>query len=220
MEWKQSRDGILQAAPAPVHAHFAALGEVIARIETDVVTQASQHGLRTRTATDADLRREAVRDAMRPITKVARSLQGIVFGIGAITQMPHTRWDNDKLVTAANSMAGNATAFSKVLIDHGLQPDCIETLLSAAAALKSSVDARGSAKATAVGARDGIRAGLKEGKKLVSLLDAALTPILKADPASLASWNNAKRITVKGVIGTITPTAPAAGAIQGTARAA
>lgn len=209
MEWKQSRDGILQSAPAPVHAHFAALGEVVTRIEADAVTQDSQHGLRTRTATDANVRREAVRDAMRPITQVARTLQGTVFGIGAIAQMPHASWDNEKLVTAANSMAVNATAFAKALVDHGLQPDCIETLTTAAAALKSSIDARGAAKATAIGARNGARAGLREGQKLVSLIDAGLTSFLKADHASLASWRNAKRITVKGVLGTIVPAAPA-----------
>jgi hypothetical protein len=207
IEWKKSRDGILQAAPTPIHAHFAALSDVVTRIETDAVTQDSQHGLRTRTATDADLCRDAVRNAMRPITQVARALQGQVLGIGSISQMPRTNWDNEKLVTAANSMAENATVFAKVLIDHGLQPDCIETLSAAAAALKSSINARGTAKATAVGARDGIRSGLKEGKKLVSLLDAGLSTLLRADPANLASWKNAKRITVKGVIGTIVPAA-------------
>jgi len=43
----------------------------------------------------------------------------------------------------------------------------------------------------------------------VSLIDAGLTSFLKTDPASLASWKNAKRITVKGVVGTIVPSAPA-----------
>jgi hypothetical protein len=211
MDW--SRDGVLVSAPAPIHAHFAALGEVITKIETDAVTQASQHQLTTRAATDADLRRVAVRDAMRPIAQTARALQGTVFGIGAISQMPHKSWDNDKLVTAANSMAENATTFRGTLVDHGLQPDCIENLQAAAKVLKSSTDARGAAKSRAIGARDGVRAALKEGKKLVSLLDAGLTPLLKADPAKLASWRNAKRITVKGVkpsvVGTIVP--PASG---------
>ena len=209
IEWQQSRVGILQSAPAPVLAHFAALREVVTRIEANAVTQASQHGLRTRTATDANVRREAVRNAMRPITQVARTLQGTVFGIGAIAQMPGTHWDNEKLVTAANSMAENATPFAQALVDHGLQPDCIETLTTAAAALKSSIDARGTAKAMAIGARNGARAGLRDARKLVSLLDAGLMSFLKADPASLASWKNAKRITLKGVLGTIVPAAPA-----------
>jgi hypothetical protein len=208
-DWGKTRDGVLQAAPAAVHANFAALGDVITGIETGTVTQAAQHGLSSRVATDAHVRRNDVRDAMRPITKVARTLQGTVFGIGAISQMPNTSWDNGKLVNAANSMVENATTFSAVLVGHGLQPDCIETLKTAAAALKSSITARGTARATAVGARDAVTSGLKEGKKLVSLIDAGLTPLLK-DPAMLASWRNAKRITVKGVIGTIVPTAPAA----------
>jgi len=123
IDWKNTRDGILQAAPAPIHAHFSALNDVVTRIETDAVTQVSQHGLRTRTATDATVCRDAVRNAMRPIAQVARTLQGTVLGIGSIAQMPHASWDNEKLVIAANSMAGNATIFSKVLIDHGLQPD-------------------------------------------------------------------------------------------------
>lgn len=211
-EWKKSRDGILQSAPAPVHVHFAALDEVVTRIEADVVTQAAQHGLRTRSATDANVRRTAVRDAMRPITQVARTLQGTVLGISAISLMPHSHWDNEKLVTAANSMAENAATFAKALVDHGLQPDCIETLKAAAAGLKSSIDARGTAKATAIGAGKGARAGIREGQKLVSLIDAGLTSLLKADPASLASWRNAKRITVRGVLGTIVPAVPAVAA--------
>lgn len=210
MDWKSTRDGILQAAPAPVHAHFDALGGVITRIETGVATQAAQHGLSTRVATDAVVHRNAVKEAMRPITKVARSLQGTVFGIGAISQMPNTNWDNEKLVSAAISMVQNATPFSATLVAHGLQPDCIETLSAAAAALKSSIDARGAARNTAIGARDDVRAGLKDGKKLVALIDAGLTALLKSDPANLASWRNAKRITVKGVVGTIAPSAPTA----------
>lgn len=216
-EWQKSRDGILQSAPAPVHVHFTALREVVTRIEANAILQASQHGLRTRSATDANVRRAAVRDAMRPIAQVARTLQGSVLGIGAIALMPQSHWDNEKLVTAANSMAENATVFAKVLIDHGLQPDCIETLTAAAAALKSSIDARGTAKATAIGARDGVRAGLREGQKLVSLLDASLTSLLKADPVNLASWRNAKRITVKGVFGIYVPAASAETAPSSTA---
>ena len=111
-EWGKTRDGVLQAAPAAVHAHFAALGDVTTRIETNAVTQAAQHGLRTRVATDAGSRRNDVRDAMRPITKVAHALQGTVFGIGVVSLMPGTNWDNGKLVAAANQMVENATTFN------------------------------------------------------------------------------------------------------------
>jgi hypothetical protein len=214
-DWQRSHDGILQAAPTPIHLHFSQLDVVIGRIETNAALQISQHRRSTRDATDADAAKEAVRGAMRPIAQVARSLKGTVYGISSITTMPDPNHDNEKLVTAANSMAENATIFAQALIDHGLQPDCIDTLRSAAAALKSSIDARGAAKAMAIGARDGLRADFAEATKLVSLIDAGLMALLKADPANLASWQNAKRVTLKGVVGTIVPPAP-----QGTAPSA
>jgi len=229
IDWKHSHNGIVQTAPAPVQGQFISLDEVIARIETTAVMHVSQHQRATRDATNADANRKAVRAAMRPITQVARSLHETVYGISSISRMPKFRRDNERLVTEASSMAENATIYKDVLIAHGLQPDCIETLRTAAAALKSSIDARGAAKAMAVGARKGIRADIAEGSKLVSRIDAGLARLLEKDPASLASWQNAKRITIKGVSGTIAPSAqdvtapsatPPATAAEGSTRGA
>ena len=228
--WAAAHADLLQAAPAPVAAHLAKLSEVVGRIESNATTQVGQHQLSTRKSTDAKLRRDAVRNAMRPIAQVARSLHGTVFGISAISTMPHPNADNEHLVIAANSMVGNAPIFKTTLIEHGLQPDCIETLQTAAAALKASVDARGNARATAIGARDGLRAEVPQGRTLVSFIDAGLMPLLQNDHAALASWRNAKRATTKGVVGTIVPpllgvsapstTPPATTAAQSTTRAA
>lgn len=203
--WAVAHADILRAAPSPVAAHVEKLGEVVARIESNATQQAAQHQLSTRNATDATTRRTAVREAMRPIAQVGRTLRGTVFGISAISRMPANHWDNDRLVTAASSMVENASIFTTTLIEHGLQPDCIETLRTAAAALKSSVDARGLAKARGVGASKGIRPDITQGLKLVSLIDAGLTPQLRNDPTMLASWRNAKRVTTKGVVGIIPP---------------
>jgi hypothetical protein len=210
--WAVAYEDILRAAPAPVSAFLEKLGEVVVRIESNATKQVGQHQLSTRIATDAEVRRVEVRIAMRPIAQIARSLQGTVFGISAISRMPDPHWDNEHLVNAANSMAENAAIFKSTLIEHGLQPDCIETLQTAAAALKSSVDARGIARATAVGARDGLRADVPQGKTLVSRIDAGLMPLLRNDPAALASWKNAKRVTTKGVVGIIIPLSPAVSA--------
>jgi len=203
--WAVAHTDILQAAPAAVAANLAQLGEIVVRIESNATKQVGQHQLSTRNATDAQLRRTAVRDAMRPIAQVARSLQGTVFGISAVSKMPDPSWDNEHLLTAATSMVENAAIFTTTLIEHALQPDCIETLQTAAAALKSSIDARGNARATAIGARDGIHADIPKGTKLVSRIDAGLMLQLRNDHANLASWQNAKRVTTKGVVGTIVP---------------
>jgi len=206
--WAVAHEDILRAAPSPVAVHLEKLGEVVVRIESNATQQDAQHRLSTRSSTDATTRRTAVRDAMRPIAQVGRTLRGTVFGISAISKMPSTDADNDHLVTAANSMVENAMIFRTTLIEHGLQPDCIETLQAAAAALKSSVDARGLAKSAGVGASKGIHAEILQGVKLVSLIDAGLMQQLQNDHMNLASWRNAKRVTTKGVVGTIVPTAP------------
>jgi hypothetical protein len=206
--WASAHPDILKAAPAPVSAHLAKLGEVVASIESNATQQVAQHQLATRSSTDVTPRRTAVRNAMHLIAQVARALSGTVFGISAISKMPKDA-DNEHLVIAATSMVENATVFKTTLIEHGLQPDCIETLQTAAAALKASVDARGLAKANGVGASKGIRADILEGRKLVSLIDAGLMPLLRNDPANLASWRNAKRVTTKGAVGVVVP--PASG---------
>jgi hypothetical protein len=205
--WAVAHTDILQAAPTPVAAHLAKLGEVVTRIESNATQQDTQHRLSTRSSTDATERRIAVRTAMYPITQIAKGLRGTVFGISAISKMPIGRMDNEALVTAANSMAENASIFTTTLIEHGLQPNCIETLQSAAAALKSSIDARGSARAQGVGASKGIHADVSEGIKLVSFVDAGLKSVIRNDHATLASWQNAKRVTTKGVVGSIVPPA-------------
>jgi hypothetical protein len=203
--WAVAHEDVLRAAPSPVAAHLVKLGEVVVRIESNATQQDAQHRLSTRSSTDATTRRTAVRDAMRPIAQVGRTLRGTVFGISAISKMPSTDADNDHLVTAANSMVENAMIFRTTLIEHGLQPDCIETLQAAAAALKSSVDARGLAKSAGVGASKGIHAEILQGVKLVSLIDAGLMQQLQNDHMNLASWRNAKRVTTKGVVGIIPP---------------
>jgi len=202
--WAVAHADILQAAPLPVAAHLEKLGEVVARIESSATQQDLQHRLSTRSSTDATTRRKAVRDAMTPITQVARTLRGTIFGISAISKMPGSA-DNEHLVTAAISMVENAMIFRTTLIEHGLQPDCIETLQTAAAALKSSVDTRGLARSAGVGASKGLRAETPQGTKLVSLIDAGLLPLLRTDASKLASWRNAKRVTTKGVVGVIVP---------------
>jgi hypothetical protein len=210
--WSTANGDVLNAAPAAVAAFVEQLGEVVVRIEYGATQQDVQHRLSTRSSTDAKQRRADVREAMRPIAQVGRTLQGTVFGISAISKMPNGNVDNENLVKAAVSMAENAAIFKTTLIEHGLQPNCIETLQAAAAALKSSVDTRGLARSAAVGATKGIHADISQGIKLVSLIDAGLRPVLRNNASKLASWRNAKRVTTKGVVGPTVPSTTEASA--------
>jgi len=210
--WSTANDDILKAAPEAVAALVGKLGEVVARMESGATQQDVQHRLSTRSGTDAKSRRAEVREAIRPIAQVGRTLRGTVYCISAISKMPGSNVDNEGLVKAAISMVENATIFKTTLIEHGLQPNCIEALQTAAEALKASVDARGLARSAGVGASKGIRADVSQGIKLVSLIDAGLHPVLRNNASKLASWRNAKRVTSKGVVGAIVPPASAANA--------
>jgi hypothetical protein len=210
--WAVANDDILSAAPAAVAALVGKLGEVVARIEQGAAQQAAQHQLSTRRGTDAKARRDDVRAAMSPIAQVGRTLHGTVYGISAISKMPGRNADNEQLTRAAAAMAENASIFRNTLIEHGLQPDCIETLQTATAALQASVDARGLARSVAVGASNGLRADVSQGIRLVSLIDAGLQPLVRKNAVKLASWRIAKRVTIKGVVGVIAPPAPASNA--------
>lgn len=205
--WAVANDDILKAAPAAVGGFVGKLGEVVVRIEYTATLQDTQLHLTTRRGTDANVRRTEVREAMRPIAQVGRALRGTVFGISAISKMPSYNADNEGLAKAAFSMAESATIFRTTLIEHGLQPDCIETLQTAAEALQASVDARGLARGKVAGASKGLRADISQAVKLVSLIDAGLRPLLRNNTSKLASWRNAKRVTTKGVVGAIVPPA-------------
>lgn len=210
--WAAANDDILTAAPGPVAALVGKLGEVVARIEQGAAQQAAQHHRTTRRGTDAKVRRAEVRAAMSPIAQVGRTLRGTVYGISAISKMPGRNADNEQLAKAAVSMAENASIFRDTLIEHGLQPDCIEALQAAAEALKASVDARGMARSAVVGASKGLRADISQGIRLVSLIDAGLQPLVRTNASRLASWRSAKRVSIKGVVGVIAPPASASNA--------
>jgi hypothetical protein len=70
----------------------------------------------------------------------------------------------------------------------------------ATTALESSVDARGLARSRRTGASAGLSDDLALGRQIVTMIDAPLTHALKSDSATLASWHQAKRATVKGVV--------------------
>lgn len=203
--WKIAHADAVQAAPPAILTHFTTLDGIVVKLEADAATQESSKHLGMSNTSDATTQRAEVRAHMRPITDVARGLKGSVLGISAIASMPDVHATTERLIAAANAMAGNAATFKQLLLDHGLQPDFIESLQSSAAALKAFVDGKANAKNAEVMATKDIDAVVKQGMVVVGFIQAALMSQLRKDPALMASWENAKRLTAKGV-----PASPAA----------
>lgn len=208
--WKIAHADAVQAAPPAILTHFTTLDGIVVKLESDAATQDSSKNLGKSNVTDATQQRAEVRAHMRPITDVARGLKGSVLGISAIASMPNPHATTEQLIAAANAMAGNAATFKQLLLDHGLQPDFIESLQSSAASLKAFVDSKASAKNAGVMATKDIEAVVKQGLAVVGFIQAALMPQLHKDPALMASWRNAKRLVTKGVPAAPDATTPAA----------
>ena len=209
-DWAKAHPDVLQAAPV-LNAYVQTLTDVSARIEANAVEQGTQTKKGTvDVAGDKRLRTE-LRAQMGPIVQVVRGLKGTVPGIEVI-KMPASGVSSEALITAAAEMAKNATIYQQVLLDHGLKADSLTSLQTATEALKASVDARGAARAARVRATKQITTDVSLGHKTVLLMDAVMRQQLRSDPATLASWRNAKRVTVKGVptSASIAVTAPSA----------
>jgi hypothetical protein len=176
-----------------------ALKGVVIRLTDHATAQDTQYAQTLLISKDqTEKRREVLTHQMAPIAQVGRALQGTVPGIGVLT-MPKGNARNAEIITAAEVMAHKAEIYKDVLLENGLPADFIEQLKQAADALKASIDARGLARASMVAATRGVKSELALGRRLVSILDAVVTGLIRSNPAKLAEWEQLKRVTVKGV---------------------
>lgn len=192
----------------PLTRQLTTLTTIIARVADGASEQARHTTNTTLAATSEASLRSTLRAEMHVVTQVAQALRKSVPGIGVL-KMPSSQVRVESLIKYADTLVKQATSFESVLIEHGLAPDFIAQVNGAIAALKASVDGRGTARSEMVSAGKQVRVGLEEGAQYVHLMDAALTKMLKSDPAKLALWKTAKRTTIKGVTNSTTNSATA-----------
>lgn len=190
---------------------------VITRMTEQGTEQATQTEQATLVAKDEPMLRSELRTRhMNAIVAVATALRGKVPGIG-VMKLPSTRVSSEKLAAAAEALSTTAAIYQNVLIEHGLPRDFIAQLDAAITALRASVDARGLALSKRVGATAAVAEAFDLGKRIVQMIDASLLHALKSEPATLASWRQAKRITVKPTVARVTDIVPVAAAPSTTA---
>lgn len=174
-----------------------ALKGVVIRLSDHTTAQDTQFAQSQLIAKDeTEKRREVLRHQMAPIAQVGRALQGTVPGIGVLT-MPKGNASAAVIVTAAQVMAQKAEIYKDVLVENGLPAGFIEQLKQAAEALKASIDGRGLARASRVAATRGVKSEVALGRRLVSILDAVVSGLIRSNPAKLAEWKQLKRVTLK-----------------------
>jgi hypothetical protein len=176
-----------------------ALNGIVQRLSDHATTQDTQ---RTQTLLvskdEVEKRREVVSHQMKPIAKVARALRGTVPGISVLS-LPKGNVPTPQVINAATAMVQKAGIYKDVLVESGLPADFLEQLEKATAALKTSLDARGLARAGQVAATRGVANELSVGRRVVDIIDVTMTRLLRPQPAKLAEWEQLKRVTVKGI---------------------
>jgi hypothetical protein len=218
--WFADHPAVIPASGTSAQAltnQVAALSGVITRMTAQGTDQTTQKGQATLAAKDeVALRTDLRKVHMRAITKVARALRGQVPGVGVI-KMPPPALNSDALVKAAEALYSTSSVYKDVFAEHGLPTDFLDQLAAASSALKASVDARGLALSKRTGATSGVAGEYSLGRKILTMIDASLTHALKNDAATLASWRQVMRVTVKGTTGgSNTATAPTGSAAVAT----
>lgn len=195
-----------------------ALTQVVDAMTAGATEQTTQKSQATLAAKDEKTLRADVRALhLKSIVNLATALRGKVPGMG-VFKMPSTGMRSENLLHAAQALRTTAGVYKDVFVEHGLPADFLDQLDAATTALKDSVDARGIARSRIIGASTTLVSERSLGRQIVMMIDASLAHVLKSDSAMLASWRQAKRVTLKGA--TSRDVLPVLPAVQSAARAA
>jgi len=169
---------------------------IVTRITDHATAQETKHAQTLLISTDETEKREELESHMARIAKIARALRGTVPGI-TVLSMPKGNVSTPGIVMAATAMTEKAEIYKDVLVESGMPADFIEQLTAAAAALKASIDGRGLARASRVAATTGVESEMEAGRRVVAILDAIVTHLIRSEPSKLAEWKQLTRVTLK-----------------------
>ena len=223
--WCIANPGLVPAPVGPSDAwvpltrQLDALNSTVIRMTDAAAQQGVQARQLTLEATDEPSLRKHLRDEMHHVTQVAQALRKVVPGIGTL-RMPSPHLQVEGLLKAADSLTLQAATYESVLVEHGLPAGFIAQLHGAMTTLKASVDGRGAAMGAIVGATKEVAMSIALAHQYVKIMDAAILRSLKDEPARLAQWKNAIRVTTKGVPATPLAAIPFASPTQLEAKAA
>jgi hypothetical protein len=136
---------------------------------------------------------------LMPLARVARTVLTATPELHAALKIPRGGANHETLIAAANGMAAIGAAHQQVLVEHGLSADFVAEITTQANALQQAIDQKGQARTELVASTKALHADIAAARKIMHLLDVVFSRVLRNNPAALASWKNAKRVTVKGV---------------------
>ena len=193
------RDKAAQLGSVVTAGSMQKLDDIIVKVQA-IVAEQSTTDLQAKGSTQSQqtLRVALIRDHMSKIARIAAVASLPPDTDLSVLRTPSRNLDIPRLAAAAQGMAGAVAAHASVFTDFGVTPDFVAELRAAVTDLEGAKVTRIKTKAFRVTATTGLKKELSEGRKIVSVLDAFVKSALKDDPATLAGWNNAKRVSHAG----------------------
>ena len=183
----------LPLAVGQLAKHVEELGAIIDQLSTHAIAQESR-GRAAKAGTDVKRRALTVlrQEYMRPVARVARGLFPNDVEMQRALQMPKFR-DHERLLMAAYAMIDRVTPHLDLFLKKGFLPDFADRFRKAADAFKQAIDTYSADVGVRAASSAGQLEALRQGRELVGLLDAMVTPRLQHAPDLLAAWRNLTR---------------------------
>jgi hypothetical protein len=181
----------------PVHksrASAALEGVVASLAQQQSVQRAVKAGRRSISARQRALR-SALRDTyLRPIIAIAQARSDDTLRLAGL-RMPPRGLDDTRLVIGVRSWERLLTEHRGVFLDEGFEDDFVEQLIAAANAITQAARDAGDCRSSSIVARFAIASLIREGRKLVRVLDALVLANCRDNPRLAAEWRAATAAT-------------------------
>lgn len=174
-------------------------------------------GAKGETAKQQQLRLDLRSQQMQPVAVIARRNLRTTPEFKSL-QMPKSSVVGQAFLASARGMVDAATTHQAELVAHGLPSTFLDTFKATLAALEASLNSREANRGKRIGATKGLSVQEKQGRTVLSVLDALMKQALAGNEPLLRTWKVARLVRRKPG-GTTTPAAtpapaPAPSAVQ------
>ena len=169
--------------------------EAITELEGFGNQQAAGAGAsRSATKLRGALRSALIHESMALVSRIGRAKLPNTPELATL-RMPRGNPSDTKLAQAAYEMANTADAHAPVFVEAGLDADFAAQLKKAADAMIGARQQRSMSRVSRATATKGLKSQLSAGRKIVHVLDVLVRTALRQEPALLAGWTQAKRVS-------------------------
>jgi hypothetical protein len=189
--------GAAHAASFPANSlggqKFAAVGAVVAELETHGAAQSSGKGAAQASTGAKSAAREDVREQMIAIRETALALESVRPGVSDNFRLPRTNGDQ-ALISGARAFVAAATPLKNEFIQHEMPATFLEDLTAVVLEFERALNEKNLSTEKRVSATAAINASLNNGAKLVRELDPIINNKFRGDAATLAAWTSASHV--------------------------